>query len=114
MTGTAAEATGATAFYRSGEGTPIPIGDAFAVACAEHPVLVPGLFRTIGALEVVLDHVGAAAGEVAGPAAAAGTNFHPYVDARLVGTPFARAAKVQSYVTAAALRSWWSQHGPRR
>jgi len=43
-----------------------------------------------------------------------GTNFHPYVDARLMDTPLARAANVQSYATAAALRSWWSQHGPRR
>jgi ectoine hydroxylase-related dioxygenase (phytanoyl-CoA dioxygenase family) len=44
----------------------------------------------------------------------AGTNFHPYVDARLMGTPFAGVSRLQSYCTAAAVRSWWSQHRPRR
>jgi len=43
-----------------------------------------------------------------------GTNFHPYADARLAGTKFAPAATLQSYVTAAAVRSWWTQHRPRR
>ena len=43
-----------------------------------------------------------------------GTNFHPYADARIAGTKFAPAATLQSYVTAAAWRSWWTQHRPRR
>jgi hypothetical protein len=43
-----------------------------------------------------------------------GTNFHPYSDARIAGTKFAPAATLQSYVTAAAWRSWWTQHRPRR
>jgi hypothetical protein len=43
-----------------------------------------------------------------------GTNFHPYADARIAGTRFAPAATLQSYVTAAAVRSWWAQHRPRR
>jgi hypothetical protein len=43
-----------------------------------------------------------------------GTNFHPFTDARIASTPFAPAATLQSYVTAAAVRSWWTQHRPRR
>ena len=42
-----------------------------------------------------------------------GTNFHPYADARIASTRLASAATLQSYVTAAAWRSWWTQHRPR-
>jgi hypothetical protein len=41
-----------------------------------------------------------------------GTNFHPYADARIAGTKLAPAATLQSYVTAAAWRSWCIQHRP--
>ena len=43
-----------------------------------------------------------------------GSNFHPYADARRAGSVLAPAATLQSYFTAAAVRSWWTQHRPRR